>query len=243
MNLLVDIEGFHGPFELLFELIEKDQIDIYNIPIHKITTDFIQAMDERDIPPEQIADFILFASILLEIKSQMLLPDASLEPINLDDGDDPRHQLLVRLLEYRKVREVDAFLSRREQRYLYHVFNDESLIELPEVPEAELVMEIDLLARAFQRFLEKMDRFQDKDKPFFQGLKRDYFSVSDYQKRIVERLRQADQLEFEELFVPQAPRGEWIVTFLALLKLQQEQVIQLTQTNTFEPLLIQKRKS
>lgn len=243
MNLLIDIEGFHGPFELLFDLIEKDQIDIYNIPIHQITTDFIAAMDERDIPPEEIADFILFASILLEIKSQMLLPDASLEPIGLDDGDDPRHQLLLRLLEYRKVREIDAFLTRREQRYLNHVFNDNSHIALPEVAEPDLVLEVDLLAKAFQRFLERLDRFQDRDRPFFQGLKRDYFSVSDYQKRIVSRLKETDQLAFEELFLPEAPRGEWIVTFLALLKLQQEGLIRLFQNTTFEPLFIRKRSA
>lgn len=241
MNLLIDIEGFHGPFELLFELIEKDQIDIYNIPIHQITTDFIAAMDERDIPPEQIADFILFASILLEIKSQMLLPDASLEPIGLEDESDPRHQLLVRLLEYRKVREVDAFLTRREQRYLYHVFNDDSLIGLPEVDEGELEIEVDLLAQAFRRFLDKLDRFQDTGRPFFKGLRRENFSVTHYRKKIIERLNTHGMVTFEDLFLPAAPRGEWIATFLALLKLQQDQYIRLEQTDTFSPLEIRKR--
>ena len=240
MNLLIEIEGFHGPFELLFELIEKDQIDIYNIPIHQITTDFIAAMDEREIPPEQIADFILFASILLEIKSQMLLPDASLEPIGLEDDSDPRHQLLLRLLEYRKVREVDAFLTRREQRYLYHVFNDESLIVLPEIEESELDMEAELLANAFRRFLEKLDRFQDTGKPFFKGLRRENYSVTAYRKKIVGLLEQGSVL-FEDLFDIHAPRGEWIATFLALLKLQQDQIIQLKQTSTFSPLEIRKR--
>jgi len=240
MNLLIDIEGFHGPFELLFELIEQDQIDIYNIPIHQITTDFIAAMDERDIPPEQIADFILFASILLEIKSQMLLPDASLEPIGLDDESDPRHQLLLRLLEYRKVREVDAFLTRREQRYLYHVFNDESLIGLPAMDEDDLIMEAELLAHAFRRFLEKLDRFQDTGRPFFKGLHRENFSVTKYRKKILDLLHRGD-LTFDDLFIASAPRGEWIATFLALLKLQQEQLIRLEQTSTFAPLDIRKR--
>lgn len=242
MNLLIDIEGFHGPFELLFELIEKDQIDIYNIPIHQITTDFIAAMDERDIPPEQIADFILFASILLEIKSQMLLPDASLEPITLEDEADPRHQLLLRLLEYRKVREVDAFLTRREQRYLYHVFNDESLIGLPEIEESELQIDAELLTNAFRRFLEKLDRFQDTGQPFFKGLRRENYSVTAYRKKIVGLLEQG-AVRFEDLFDRLAPRGEWIATFLALLKLQQDQIIRLQQQSTFSPLEIRKRPS
>lgn len=241
MELLIDIDGFYGPFELLFELIEKDQIDIYNIPIHKITTDFIMAMETREIAPEQIADFILFASILLEIKSQMLLPDASLEPIGIEDEADPRHQLLMRLLEYRKVRSVDSFLTRREQRSLYHIFNDESLIVLPEVPESELQLEVDLLAQAFKRFLEKLDRFQDTGRPFFSHLQREVFSVSKARRHIMERLEQVSWIEFEELFSLDAQRGEWIARFLALLKLQQEQYLSLRQADSFSPLEIRKR--
>lgn len=241
MELTINIEEFQGPFQLLFELIEKEQVDIYNIPIHKITTAFIEAMESREIPAEQIADFILFASILLEIKSKLLLPDASLEPITLDDEDDPRHKLLQRLLEYKRIREVDLFLSRREQRYLYHVFNDDVVISLPEIAPEELSMDRALLAAAFQRFLEKLERFQDKDKPFFQGLKRENFSVSLCQKKIMARLLANEQVTFEELFFPKAPKGEWIATFLALLKLQQEQKIVLLQNSTFEPLHIQMR--
>lgn len=241
MELTINIEEFQGPFQLLFELIEKEQVDIYNIPIHKITTDFIEAMETRDIPAEQIADFILFASILLEIKSRLLLPDASLEPITLEDEDDPRHKLLVRLLEYKRIREVDLFLSRREQRYLYHVYNDDPVIALPEFEPEQLSMESSLLAAAFSRFLEKMERFQDKDKPFFQGLKRENFSVSLYQKKIMKRLLDGEAITFDDLFLKEAPRGEWIATFLALLKLQQEQQIVLSQGSTFEPLQIHKR--
>lgn len=241
MELNINIEEFQGPFQLLFELIEKEQVDIYNIPIHKITTDFIEAMETRELPAEQIADFILFASILLEIKSRLLLPDASLEPISLEDEDDPRHKLLLRLLEYKRIREVDLFLSRREQRYLYHVFNDDPAICLPVFETEELSMDSNLLTAAFKRFLEKLERFQGQDQPFFQGLKREHFSVSLYQQKILKELLKHEALSFEDLFRIEAPRGEWIATFLALLKLQQEQQIVLKQNETFAPLYIHKR--
>ena len=243
MEYEIRLEEFQGPFELLFELIEKDKLDIYNIPIHQITADFIRAMEERQLPAAQIADFVLFAAMLLEIKSRMLLPDAALEPITLDDEADPRHELLTRLLEYKRVREIGQFLTKREQRFLFHVYGDETAIKLPLPEESDQSMEVDLLADAFRNLLARAARFSDGGAGFFSELKREHFSVSRTQADIVKKLRQVGRLPFDELFNLAAPRGQWIATFLALLKLQQEQTIRIAQSDSFSPLDIELRSA
>ncbi|WP_459128828.1 segregation and condensation protein A [Guggenheimella bovis] len=235
----IDIEDFRGPFELLFELLEKDKIDIYNIPIHKITNDFLERMEELTLPVEEITSFVVFASMLLEIKSKMLLPDRDLEPIGID-SDDPRRELLVRLLEYKKVREIDYFLSEREKRLRFQVTSDEMIIELPKLIRITGSIPVELLTEAFQRLLEKKrERETENSDALFLHLKREHFSVTSSQKHIQSLLNQSASILFEDLFLVDEPRGKWIANFLALLKLQQEGILTLRQDAPFKKLIIE----
>jgi len=104
MDYKIKIDSFEGPFDLLFHLIEKNKVDIYDIPIHEITKQFVEhvlTMDELDL--DNTSEFLVLAATLLEIKSKMLLP------VELDEGEqlefeeaDPRNELIRKLLEYKK---------------------------------------------------------------------------------------------------------------------------------------------
>src|SRR5690554_6682684 len=114
MSYNVKLEVFEGPFDLLFHLIEKNEVDIYDIPIAVITRQYLQYLDElRFFDIEIASEFLVMAATLLHIKSKMLLPNPKDETMKEDE--DPRQQLVERLMEYKKYKEVTGELSKREE--------------------------------------------------------------------------------------------------------------------------------
>lgn len=111
----IRLQNFEGPFDLLFFLIEKNQIDLYDIPILEITEqylDYLSAMQEMDL--EIASEFLVMAATLLHIKSRMLLPSKEVAP---DEEEDPREALILKLVEYKKYKEFSAVLKDREQKW------------------------------------------------------------------------------------------------------------------------------
>src|SRR3712207_4469850 len=112
MSLNIKIENFEGPFDLLLHLIKKNEMDIYDIKIYEITTQYLNYINNmKELDLEVTSEFIVIAATLLEIKSKMLLPKQVVEE-NEEDAEDPRQELINKLLEYKKFKQVADYLMK-----------------------------------------------------------------------------------------------------------------------------------
>ncbi len=238
MELNISLEEFSGPLELLLELISKEKVDVYNIPIHRITGSFLLEMKTRTIPSEEVAEFISMAAYLLEIKSRLLLPDHMLESVKEDDKD-PRYYLITRLLEYQRVKEAREFLTARELPL--RIYSDDLPIQLPKPKPANLDFSSEALELkvAMENLLNRWD--EGSQELLQERLKRESFSVFVEQKEILTYLSYRDRLEFSSL-IEDVPRGKSVASFLALLKLAQDQRVLLHQEKSFSDILIERRR-
>lgn len=237
MELNINLDEYSGPLELLLELIGKEEIDIYNIPIHRITGSFLEEMKLRPIESERVAEFISMAAYLLEIKSKLLLPDHSLEPI-MGGDEDPRYYLMTRLIEYQKVKETREFLAKRELPW--RIFSDDLPILLPKPKAANL----DFLADKkdlFTAMENLLNRWDDSSQELLRDrLKRENYSVMLQQREILTLLSYQERLGFSS-FIAQAPKGKSVASFLALLKLAQDQRVLLHQERSFSDIFIERK--
>ncbi len=240
MELSISLEEFSGPLDLLLELIKQDEIDIYNIPIHRITKSYLDEMNKRAIPSGEIAEFITMAAYLVEIKSQMLLPDHQLQSI-LENEGDPRRLLVSRLLEYQKVKESRLFLEEKEA-LPKRIYSDDLPLLMPKPKPASLDFQMDpnTLKEAMERLYQRRDSYHTEG-VFYDEIRKENYSVMHQQREILQLLSYMDRTTFSGLF-QEAPRGQYVAGFLALLKLAQDQRILLHQEETFSEIEIERRK-
>lgn len=240
MSYRLQLDVFDGPFDLLLYLIKRDEIDIYDIPIAKILDEFleyVQIIKELDL--EVAGDFILMASTLMHIKSRMLLPKESLA---LEEGEeaDPRAELVRRLLEYRRFKEVAETLGCYEdhQRQVFWRHgakpSEEELAAAPE-PEVEFqeVHLFDLLA-AFKQVLAfaKPETLRE--------INREEIKTSQKINEILDLLEESDQIDFTKLLRQQAGRVAMISVILALLELARLKAIAIMQERHFGAIFIRR---
>lgn len=216
MSYKVRLENFEGPFDLLIYLIEKAEIDIYDIPIARITGEYLEHLAGWEyIDIDAASEFLLLASRLIEIKSKILLPVLPEHIPGDDDLGDPREELVERLVEYRLFRQLAATLEEiaRAEEDIFTKDMDKLSDWFPEGKPLEGVTPLDL-TNAFWALLEKMPTV-----PLLQ--------IREKKLRVDERVEElAGILEasnsgllFRELFSSDCNRLEIIVTFLALLEL------------------------
>ncbi|HUT73992.1 MAG TPA: segregation/condensation protein A [Armatimonadota bacterium] len=227
----VRLPVFEGPLDLLLHLINRQQIDIYNIPIARITSqylDYLALLEQFNL--EVAGEFLVMAATLLEIKSKLLLPRAAVAGDEDEDGADPRAALVERLLEYRKYQEAAATLSERAefQRWVF----SRSLLGQEEDDGGYLMLNaasaFDLWA-AVQRVLERA-----RESPVAE-LRRPRVTVAMKIAQIAARLREAgdEGVDFLGLFPDMVTRIEVIVTFLAVLEMIRRQAIRVLQKRAF----------
>ncbi|WP_366922391.1 segregation/condensation protein A [Metallumcola ferriviriculae] len=243
MSYKIDIEVFQGPFDLLFHLIDKNEIDIYDIPIARITDQYLhylQSMGQMDL--EVTSEFLVMAATLLSIKAKMLLPKPPKEEEEEDEGLDPRDQLVERLLEYKKFKLVAEYLKEREEaagRVFTRPVDVEEMASafvgndnpLQDVEMADL---LDALAQV----LEKMP-----DEEPITKVHRAEITIRDKVKEIRGRLRfNPNGIIFAELFRPGVSRVEVVVTFLALLEIIRSGNILVRQRRNFAEIAIYSRE-
>jgi segregation and condensation protein A len=212
----VKLEVFEGPLDLLLFLIKRDEIDIYDISIERITRqylEYLQAFKELNI--DVAGEFLVMASNLIYMKSRSLLPADQQPPDEEAEEDDPRWELIRQLIEYKKFKEVAADLHAREieqqQRFARPPNGS------PEIAVAPLRLgEVGIfqLINAFQNVIRRVEARQDLREIF-----EDQFTVSDKIELILQRIANRGQLRFSELFDGVNSRVEIVVTFLALLEL------------------------
>lgn len=238
-DLPVKLSDFEGPLDLLLSLIEQEEVDIYNIPIHRITAQYLARIETEELDPHSGAEFLLLASELLEMKAKMLLPDHQLRPL-IAEGDDPRAELLARLLAYRRVKAAKEIL--REKSEPERIFSEDFLLELPSPKEdASAGYDPMLLPEAFARALLSRERFHEDAPDSFERFTKSFYSVSTKQREILQLLSYMPIVSFTTLLSEKAAKGEWVASFLALLKLQQDQRVHLSQPERFEEITIEKR--
>jgi segregation and condensation protein A len=228
----VDLAAFQGPLDLLLYLIQKDEIDIYDIPVGQITEQYlrylavIQALDL-----DTAGDFIVMAATLMRIKARLLLPVQTAEAM---EEEDPRAELVRRLLEYKRFKEAAAALRRHEEeRSRWHVrqarwpFLDEA--ELPP-PQLRLNM-YELLSALAVVF----DRLQTAP---VHTVQREPFTVEQKMARIRDHLLADPLVRFDTLFAGDAIKMEVVVTFIALLELCKRGEVGFVQTQANGPIWI-----
>jgi segregation and condensation protein A len=227
----VKLEIFEGPLDLLLYLIKRDELDIYDISLERITRqylEYLQAFKELNI--DVAGEFVVMAANLIYLKSRSLLPVDQQPPEEDAEDDDPRWDLIRQLIEYKKFKEAAAQLHARalEQEQIFSRIGDGS----PAVPAAPLRLgEVGIfqLINAFQTVLKRVAAREN-----LQDIFGEHFTVSDKIEWILQRVSEGVALRFSELFETVASRVEIVVTFLALLELIRLKQVRATQDNPFD---------
>lgn len=236
----VKISAFEGPLDLLLHLIDKAEVDIYEISVAEITDQYMQyILQMQELELDIASEFLVMAAKLLAMKSRMLLPKKEeLEPMLDEDYSDldPREELILRLIEYKKFKEVAFKLREKEivRSQLYtRPAEDLSSIGL-EQDEPNPVADVSLfeLVDAFEEIL------QERKKPTFTKVDRDEISIDDRMSEIRQLIQGQGNVRFSELFRGQWNKDHLIVTFLALLELMKKKEVFCQQGALFGEIII-----
>ncbi len=244
MAIPVKLEAFEGPLDLLLQLIEKNKIDIYDIPIVEITDQYlayISAMKEEDL--DVMSEFLVMACTLLDIKSRMLLPRTRDEN---GEEEDPRSELVEQLLEYK------MFKYRSEELRDREVDADQILYRKPSVPEEvssyEQPVDLDALLEdvtleklnyIFQDVMKKQTEKIDPVRSRFGKIEQEKVTVAEKVSYVTDYAKKHRSFSFRELLQKQNSRGQVITTFLAILELMREGTIRAEQEKQNEDIMIQ----
>lgn len=231
----VKLEIFEGPLDLLLYLIKQDEIDIYEISLERITSqylEYLQAFKELNI--DIAGEFIVMAANLIYLKSRSLLPVDQQPPDEDASEDDPRWDLIRQLIEYKKFKEAASLLQTRQleqERMFARSGTSLEVIAAAPLPLGEVG--IFQLINAFQTVLKRVEAREDLREIFGE-----HFTVSDKIDSILQRVSAGMPLKFSELFAEMASRVEIVVTFLALLELIRLKQVLVTQANPFDEIEI-----
>ena len=233
MNIEFRINEFEGPLDLLLHLIKESKMDIMNIEIESITKQYMDYLEEQEKMNLEIAsEYLVLASELLEIKSKMLLP--SYKDENEEDEEDPREELINRLLEYQAYKEITKVLQEKEslRREIYTKSPENIKNYIDEVKEINIDVSLDDLVEAFKRYLQ---RKQD-NKPLKTKVTVNEISVSSRRHDIKRLLKTKKKVSFFELF-PVLSKEYVVATFLAILEMAKSQELKITQNDTFDDII------
>jgi segregation and condensation protein A len=230
----VKLPVFEGPLDLLLYLIKKDELDIYDIPIERITSqylDYLRLIKMLDL--EVAGEYLVVAATLVYIKSRVILPHDQRPPEDEAEEDDPRWELVRQLVEYKKYKDaafdLQQCLARQENVHGRGGSVKPDLGADGSLPFDKVGL-FDLLA-VFQKILSRANANED-----LRDIFEDRFTVSDKIQFIQGQLTERTRLVFEELFVAGASRTEIVVTFLAVLELIRLKQIAVAQESPFSPI-------
>lgn len=227
----VKLPVFEGPLDLLLYLIKKEEINVYDIPIARITDQYLEYLEIMKLLDLDIAgEFLVMAATLMHIKSKMLLPPSE-DEITEEEEQDPREELVRKLLEYKKFKEAAAQLKELALRQKDTFSRKPNMVK--ELSE-EIGFEASLfdLITAFTKVLKEVPKHE------FQNVVRDEFTVSEKIHEMLHMLVERQVLYFTELFKKAKNKAEIIVMFLALLELVRLKEIIVRQKSPFSEIEI-----
>lgn len=215
INYKVKLDIFEGPLDLLLYLIKRDEVDIYDISIERITKQYLEYINTfKMLNIDLASEFIVMAANLMYIKSRTLLPKQEQPPEEDIDEEDPRWELIRQLIEYKKFKDAANFLSLKEveqEGYYAHIGEKPELPEEPApLPDANI---FDLI-RAFQNVLKRFEETNDLG-----DIVDDRYTVSDKIELLLDNMKPGQRAKFTDLFSSASTKAEVIVTFLAILEL------------------------
>jgi segregation and condensation protein A len=226
----IKLPQFEGPFDLLLFFIERDELDINNIPIARITDDFLEYIRHiESLNIDLASEFIVVAATLMRIKAKMLLPRKAVD----EEGNeiDPREELVQKLLEYKRYKEtLDTFRRWEEERanmFGRGIAKDE-LKKIAELAMVDAELESITLFKLLKAFENVMDQLKDR-KVVAHTIARYEYTIQEQQHYLLNRIQAGEQASFEAVFLVLESRIQAIVTFLALLELLSQQKIHLIQ--------------
>ena len=233
----VRLEVFEGPLDLLLYLIKREEVDVYDISIERITKQYLEYLDTfRMLDLELAGEFVVMAATLIYIKSRSLLPVHQQPPEEETDEEDPRWDLIRQLVEYKKFKDAATYLHQRE------LLQEGIISRVPDKPDfgnlaALLKAEVGIfdLINAFQKVLRRIESRRENLREIFE----ENFTVSEKIEHILTVLRYTSSVAFSELFAQAASRTEVVVTFLALLELIRLKQLSVRQEDLFGEIQIQ----
>lgn len=243
MGIPVKLQVFEGPLDLLLHLIEKNKIDIYDIPIVEITNqymEYIKAMQKEDL--NIMSEFLVMAATLLDIKCRMLLP----KEVNEEgEEEDPRQELVEQLLEYKMYKFMSYELKDREldgDRVMYKsaTIPDEVKGYVPPVNLDELLGDLTLvqLNRIFKEVMKRQESKVDPVRSKFGKIEKEEVTLPNKLDYVMEYARSHRKFGFRALLKKQSSKVQVVVTFLAILQLMKEGVIFIEQDQPFDEIMI-----
>ncbi len=234
-KLELKLSNFDGPLDLLLELVKQNKIEIKDIFISQVTEQFLQYIDQiSDLDVDQAGEYMAMAATLLEIKAKQCIPVLATD---IDD-DSPEKVLIRQLEEYKVFKEVVTDLKEQENVNRFYREPDKSVGKSVTVIKDNLSVEG--FMEAFSKFLMKM-QLKNQVENVSRTMQRETFSVAQKVRLLLEILKEEDSFMFSRLFDENVSLNEYITTFLAVLELLKQQVIDVKQKDLFEDILIEKR--
>jgi len=233
----VKFEVFEGPLDLLLYLIKKEEVDIYEVNLTHLATQFIEYIDTMRLLDLEIAgEFLVMASTLMYIKSRELLPvDQQVQTEGEDDGEDPRWELIRQLVEYKKFKDAAAqlqVLEARQEDIFPRLpgrldFATDTPVPRREASIFDLVNAVNAVLKRFNKREDLRDIFEDK------------WTVSEKIEQLIKLLETKTSVKFSELFEGATSRTEVVVTFLAMLELVKVRAVRIFQEELTGPIIIE----
>ena len=237
MDYIVSLDKFEGPLDLLLHLIKQSNIDIMDINLEDITKqylDYIKKIEEMNL--DVASEYLVMAAELIELKSRYLLPKPEVE----EDGyeEDPRQELINKLLEYQAYKDVTPELQGLEntRSMIYSKMPSLNITGVDLNPELSDSVDIDLLTEAFNNFLKK----KELEKPLNTKITNKEYSVHQRSSEIKNILAKRDKVKFEELF-EEYNRSYIVVTFLSILIMAKNNELVIEQEENFKELYIKRK--
>ncbi len=239
MNYIIKIDEFEGPLDLLLHLVKQSNIDIYDINISDITRQYLEYLYQwESLNIEVASEYLVMAATLMEIKSKSLLPNNQSDSSEVDEEVETRDSLIHRLVEYQKYKEAtklfkDLEMDRRNI-YTKGPSNINELLDVKFVNDSGV--SIDDLMKAFSDFLKR----KDMEKPIHTKITNKEYSVKKRKEAISKILCSKKKVDFSDLF-DHFNKSYIIVTFLAILELAKEDVVNLVQDANFSNIVIEQK--
>lgn len=233
MNMEFRIHDFEGPLDLLLHLIKESKMDIMNIEMESITNQYLTFLEQQEkMNLEVSSEYLVLAAELLEIKSKLLLPNQKVDEEEVEE--DPREELVERLLEYQAYKDITKVLQEKEQiRKDIHTKTPENYLQyLEEDKEIHADVTLDDLIEAFVKYYQR----KKQNKPLQTKVTESEISVSSRCYDIRRMLKKKKKVSFFELF-PISTKEYIVVTFLAILEMAKKQELKITQKNSFDDIV------
>ena len=229
MAIQILLEKFSGPLDLLLHLIKSNEMDVADIRIVEITEQYLSIIEQmKQLDLDIAGEFLLMAATLMHIKSKMLLPFSS--DVEDEEDDDPRAELVRRLLEYQRYKEAALLFDQLPQLRRDFFLGEGCLAETIEVENEngdEITVGVYQLTEAFQKIL------NNRPREVFHEVVREPLSVAHYIRWVVRELSEKRRIAFHDFFTSDASRNEIIITFLAMLELVKMRYVEIDQATEF----------